>query len=229
MVVASRAVTPAMRKIVLGGPGLADFTVPGGALGPYLKLALPGPGGRSVLRTYSVRRHVAERGELEVDVLLHGDGAGARFAAAARPGDALEIRGPGFIPAEPCGAYLLAGDHTALPAIAHILENLPAGVTARALVEVPERGEEQALASRASLDVDWLHRPAGRASRLAAAVREAWPTRADDLLVWTGAEAAIARDIRHEARHARAVHPGRCQILNYWKAGRPEGGFSYVD
>ena len=229
VVLAASSVTPAMRRLVLGGPGLSDFAVPPGALGPYLKLHLPdGPGGREVVRTYSVRRHDQEQGRLEVDMLLHGTGAGARFAAEARPGDAVPVGGPGFIPADPCADYILAGDHTALPAIAHILETLPGGARVRTYVEIPDPDEEQPLVSATDLSVTWLHREVGAASRLAEAVRDGWPRALDDVLVWAGAEAAISRAIRNHARRVRGIPAARCQVLNYWKTGQPEGGFSYV-
>ena len=222
-------VTPAMRRLVLGGAGLAGFRVPAGALGPYLKLRLKSAAGHDLLRTYSVRRHDLARGELHVDMLVHGlEGPGSRFACRAQSGDAVTFGGPGFIPAEPCRDYVLAGDHTALPAIAQIVESLPPGCRARVFVEVPTEEEEQSLASAARLSVTWLHRPAGAASRLAEVVRDGWPRALDDVLVWAGAEAAISRAIRGDARRVRGIPAARCQVLNYWKAGQPEGGFSYV-
>ena len=54
--------------------------------------------------------------------------------------------------------FLLVGDDSALPAIGTILDVLPASVRAHAIVEVIDRGEEQVLASRATLQTTWLHR-----------------------------------------------------------------------
>lgn len=219
--------TPTMRRVTLGGPALDAFVVPPGALGPYLKLHVPDGAGRLVRRTYSVRAHDAVRGELAIDMLVHAPcGAGSDFAARCRPGDTVGLSGPGHIPAEPCGAYLLAGDQTALPAIHHILDTLPDGAEARVVVEVPDRAEEQPRADRA---INWLYHPPGSPSRLAEAVRDTWPVGWPDLLVWAGAEAAVARELRRHARAARAVPAARCQILNYWRQGAQEGDFGYVD
>lgn len=227
-IVASVAtLTPTMRRVTLRGPALDAFAVPPGALGPYLKLYVPDATGRLVRRTYSVRHHDAARGKIAVDMLVHAPcGAGSDFAARCRPGDAVGLSGPGHIPAEPCGAYLLAGDQTALPAIHHILDHLPHGAQARAVVEVPDRDEEQPRADHA---ITWLHAAPGSPSRLAEAVRDTWPIDWPDPLVWAGAEAAVARDLRRHARTVRAIPASRCQVLNYWREGAREGDFGYVD
>ena len=231
-VVASVAtLTPTMRRVTLRGPAIDAFAVPAGALGPYLKLHLPDAAGHLVRRTYSVRAHDPARGELTIDMLIHAPcGAGSDFAARCRPGDTVALSGPGHIPAEPCGTYLLAGDRTALPAIHHILDHLPDCAAARVLVEVPDPAEEQPRADRAvDRAITWLHRPDGAPSRLAQAVRDTWPVEWPDLLVWAGAEAAVARELRHHARTVRAVPAPRCQILNYWREEAREGDFGYVD
>ncbi len=219
--------TPTMRRVTLGGPALDAFVVPPGALGPYLKLHVPDSTGRLVRRTYSVRAHDAARSELAIDMLVHAPcGVGSDFAARCRPGDAVGLSGPGHIPAEPCGVYLLAGDQTALPAIHHILDNLRDGADVRVLVEVPDRTEEQPRSDR---PITWLHRRAGSPSRLAEAVSDSWPADGSDLLIWGGAEAMIARALRSHARAVRGTPPARCQILNYWKDADHEGEFGYLD
>ncbi|NUP75157.1 MAG: siderophore-interacting protein, partial [Sinomonas sp.] len=47
---------------------------------------------------------------------------------------------------------------TALPAIAGILRDLPAGMTAQAIIEVPDAADFQDLASHADVAVTWLAR-----------------------------------------------------------------------
>lgn len=215
-------ITPHLRRLVVGGPDIAAFRTPPGTLGPYLKLRLPGPDGATCIRTYSIRLCRDDRPEIAIDMVLHeGDAPGSHFAATARPGDPVALGGPGFMTAAPAPAYLLAGDQTALPAIAQILETRPVDTAVTAIVEVPDEAERQRVPG-----IRWLVRPEGAASRLAEAVRHAWP--AGDLLLFAGAEAAIARAIRRHARTERGLPAERCQVLNYWKLGRPEGGFSYV-
>ncbi|MEZ0166985.1 siderophore-interacting protein [Kineococcus sp. LSe6-4] len=135
---------------------------------------------RPVMRTYTVRGFrpaTAERdAEIDVDFVLHGvgDAAGhagpaSRWAAGAAVGDEVVLVGPdapgtgrmwGVEWAPPAGArtLLLAGDETAVPAVTAVLERLPAGITATALLEVPDAGDLLDLRSDADLTVEWLPR-----------------------------------------------------------------------
>lgn len=61
---------------------------------------------------------------------------------------------------------------------------------------------------------------------LAETVRATWPE--GRLLLSAGAEAAVARAIRHQVRRDRGLPAECCQGLKDWKRGRPEGGFSHV-
>ncbi len=146
--------SPHYRRITLGGPALADY--PAGMAGAHLKLflrrpgqaelALPsfGPNGpawppreqRPFVRTYTIRRHDAAAGELDLEFVLHGDnGPASAWAAAAKPGDQVGISGPGRREEQVLSAdwRLLAGDLSALPAIAAYLEALPADARGVAL------------------------------------------------------------------------------------------------
>jgi NADPH-dependent ferric siderophore reductase len=53
---------------------------------------------------------------------------------------------------------LLAGDETAAPAIAAILEGLPAGTIARAFIEVPTAADSLDIAAPTGAEVRWLPR-----------------------------------------------------------------------
>ncbi len=224
-ILAVRDLAPDLRRLVLGGEELAELLPPPGALGPYLKLHLSDAAGMERIRTYSLRRLDLVRGELHVDIALHGqDSVGSRFALQARAGDRIGLRGPGVIPAPSCRSYLLAGDHTALPAIAYMLETLPGNVEVTVVLETPDR-DAGCLLSSAGRQICCLHRPPGTPSRLVETVRSAEPLARDGLFVWAGAEAMLARAIRKHARVTLRLPPANYQILNYWKAGRPEGDF----
>jgi NADPH-dependent ferric siderophore reductase len=105
---------------------------------------------RPPFRTYTTRAVRRDPHELDVDIVLHRPllGPASHWAATARPGDELLILGPhvghegvhggiDFVPPERTDRLLLAGDETAAPAIAVILEQLPRDARGTAIVELP--------------------------------------------------------------------------------------------
>src|ERR671911_294266 len=170
--------TPHLVRVVLGGDGLAGFAPT--FSDAYVKLVLPPAGAPYAapfdmdavqsqhprelwpcLRTYTVRAWDPAAGELVLDVVVHGDeGLAGPWAVAARPGDLVQLLGPGgaYEPSGDVDWHLLAGDETALPAIAASLERLPAGAAARVFVEVADAAEEQPLALPAGARLTWVHR-----------------------------------------------------------------------
>ena len=114
-----------------------------------------------MVRTYPIRRWLPETGEIWVDFVVHGDeGIAGPWAVNARPGDPFRFMGPGggYAPSRTAEWHLLAGDESALPAIAAALEGMPAGVPVRAFIEVADAAEEQKLESPGDAEIVWLHR-----------------------------------------------------------------------
>jgi NADPH-dependent ferric siderophore reductase len=141
---------------------------------------------RNPIRTYTARAVRRDAREVDVDIALHGDGGpAARWAGAARPGDAIAVVGPDarypgdhggveFRPAAGTGALLIAGDETAAPAICAILSQLPPHARGQVLVEVPHRADALPVVAPAGVRVTWLARAGGaHGSVLEPAVREA--------------------------------------------------------
>jgi NADPH-dependent ferric siderophore reductase len=166
--------------------------------------ALPAEG-RSPFRTYTIRDIRPDRCELDVVFVDHGPGGpAADWLTAVAVGDEVLVIGPDArslksgigIDWHPGRAteLLLAGDETAAPAICGILESLPAGVRARAFIEVPSSADVLEFASRARVTATWLGRdgvPIG--DRLTIAVREwvrAHPERVGSALTQTRVELA---------------------------------------
>jgi NADPH-dependent ferric siderophore reductase len=129
---------------------------------------------RGHMRTYTVRDVVGSGADtrLVVDIVLHEDhgddqaGPGSTWAAKAAVGDRLVTLAPRrghayggieFAPGE-AGRVLLAGDETAVPAIAGILRDLPADASGWALLEVPGSADVQDLAAPVGVEVVWLAR-----------------------------------------------------------------------
>lgn len=112
---------------------------------------------RPVIRTYTIREVRADRHEFDVDVALHGRiGPASSWALDAQPGDEIVVCVPDARAETPAGGVdwhaparvdrvLLAGDETALPAIAGILEQLPPDTVGTAIVEVPDHADGAAI------------------------------------------------------------------------------------
>ena len=209
-VTAVQQLGPTFRRITFGGYSLRDFGVHGNTLDLRIKLMIPSlapdgtalplpefrmeqtgwyrewlamdPATRGFMRTYTVRQERLDSvyPELDVDFVLHGDGAGhagpaASWALDAKPGDTLTLIGPNNRAAHcvTAGSYsgiewhpglaqrvLLAGDETAVPAISAILESLPSYVSGHAILEVPEAGDFQGITTAADVEIIWLARGA---------------------------------------------------------------------
>ena len=151
-VVANEALTPRMRRVTVRAEALDGLAIrPAQDLEVHLREA----GGRRVKRRYTIRHARPDAGEADLDVLLHGSGAGSSWGEHAAPGDPLQFQGPrGKLEMRHAAHHVLCGDESALPAIAAITEALPADETAIAVIEVRDRADE--LPVRA--DVRWVHR-----------------------------------------------------------------------
>jgi NADPH-dependent ferric siderophore reductase len=150
--------TPGMVRVVVEGADLDGFGV-GEFTDHYVKCRF---GNKT--RSYTVRAFDPAQRRLTLDFVVHGDrGIAGPWAAGARPGDTLELTGPGGAYAPDPGAdwHLMVGDDAVLPAIATSLERIPAGVPVFAVIEVDGPEHEQALASPGDLRIPWVHRPGG--------------------------------------------------------------------
>ncbi len=126
---------------------------------------------RNPFRTYTVRAVRPEAREVDIVFVAHGDaGPASAWAATAAPGDEIVLIGPDELsPGRTVGidwrpgevdTLLLAGDETAAPAIASILESLPADASGVALIEVPADGDRLEVRAPAGVEVRWLPRAA---------------------------------------------------------------------
>ncbi|WP_055703264.1 siderophore-interacting protein, partial [Streptomyces silaceus] len=180
-VVRTAMVGSGLLRVTLGGPGAKDFE----AHSPdeHIKLIFPEPDGSLRLpeqngamlrwprpsptsREYTVRRYDPATAEIDVDFALHDGGLASDWARAVEPGTVVHVAGPpgGLIVPHTYDRYVLAGDITALPAVARWLEELPRTAKGWAFVEVADADEEIELAAPEGVEVRWLHRgerPAG--------------------------------------------------------------------
>jgi NADPH-dependent ferric siderophore reductase len=243
-VVRTERLSPHMQRVVLGGEGLADFAADT-CTDHYVKL-LFGPEGVTypepfdleriraefpreqwpVTRTYTVRDWDPARRELTLDFVIHGDeGLAGPWAVRVRPGESVRFMGPGgaYAPDPSADWHLLAGDESALPAIARALESLPATAVAHVFVEVAGPEEEQKIDSE--VPVVWLHRgdrPVGEA--LVEAVR-ALPFPAGRPQAFVHGEAGFVKELRRLLRVEAQIPREDLSISGYWRLGHNEDGW----
>lgn len=179
-------------------------------------------------RTYTVRAWDPDAGEMTVDFVYHGDeGLAGPWAAAARPGDGIDFMGPGggYAPDPAADWHLLAGDESALPAIAAAVEALPPGAPAKVFVEVADPAEEQKLLGAGDAEVVWLHRggrPVGEALVAAVTGMDVPP---GDVQVFVHGEAGFVKELRRFVRVERGVPRERLSVSGYWRRGADEDGW----
>ncbi|MFE1047172.1 siderophore-interacting protein [Streptomyces olivaceus] len=243
-VVRTERLTPHMQRVVLGGESLAAFAADT-CTDHYVKLLFPAGGATypepfdmerireefpreqwPVTRTYTVRHWDAEHREMTLDFVIHGDeGLAGPWAQRVRPGETVLFMGPGgaYAPDTTADWHLLAGDESALPAIARSLEALPDGARAVVFVEVDGPEEEQKIDS--DVEVVWLHRgdrPVGRA--LVEAVR-ALDFPEGRLHAFVHGEAACVKELRRYLRVERGIPREDLSISGYWRLGHNEDGW----
>jgi NADPH-dependent ferric siderophore reductase len=175
-------------------------------------------------RIYTVREFRADSGELDVDIVLHGDGVATRWASGAGPGDRLGVLGPrnSLVVPPDLDWYLFAVDETGLPAAARWVGELPPTARAIVLAEVTGPADEIRFTTRADLTVSWLR------SGLERAVR-ATDLPPGDGFVWAAGEATLMRQVRRHLRDESRLDPAGLDVNGYWKRGVADRADAGVD
>ena len=238
-VVRTSSIGTGLVRLTLGGEGTDGFE--SHAPDEHVKLIFPEPDGslrlpepngnmlrwprpRPTAREYTVRRYDPVAREIDIDVALHEGGLASEWARAARPGSVLHVAGPpgGLIVPHAYDRYLLAGDITALPAIARRLEELPGDVKGWAFVEVADATEEIEMAAPEGVEVHWLHRgarTAGSGDALERAVTSVSVPEGERLYVWVAGEAGQIRPLRRWIRDTLKLDRADYDVTGYWKRG----------
>jgi NADPH-dependent ferric siderophore reductase len=202
---AVRRVSPSFIRVTFAGDCLTSFADNG--YDQRIKLCLPVPAHgfdhlptdedwwsrwralpddrRNPIRTYTAAAVRADTGEVDVDMVVHGDGGPAScWVLTAEAGDPLVLLGPNaehdgdhggleFRPPAGVRRLLIAGDETAVPAVAAILAGLSEDARGEVVLEVPTPDDVLPLATPAGVRVTWVSRDGGHdyGAPLVAAVR----------------------------------------------------------
>jgi NADPH-dependent ferric siderophore reductase len=210
-----------MVRIGLSDPQLATVTH---RPGQDLTFSVPAGCGRTLRRRYTIRSLDAGAARVEVDVVLHGDGPGARWAAAAAAGDRVEAIGPrGKIFVDGAARFhLFAGDESYLPAAYAMVESLPEGDAAVVVLE--RGGDVAAMALDTAADLHgplWVAGDGGAvagAGLLAALAGVELP--AGGVHAYAGGEMHAVNAVR-DALVARGLDPSAVSAKPYWRAKTP--------
>lgn len=238
-VVSAEYVTPHMRRVkfacadvtpFIGGDMHVRLLVPPKGRAPVWpglradgRVAWPEGADELLVRVYTIRTVNIEARELWIDFLQHPASGvktpGADFARDAEPGQRVALLGPGGGNLPAARSILLAGDESALPAIARIAEEAPAGTRLQAIIEVADETEEQPLSSAGSLDVRWLHRrdyADGAKGVLLEQAKQAIDAAEGEIFVWFACERKDVRVMRTFLK-ARGHDRRNMYVAWYWE------------
>jgi NADPH-dependent ferric siderophore reductase len=191
------------------------------------------------VRTITVRNVDAAAHQIALDIVTHGEhGVAGVWAATAQPGQVIYLMGPGgaYTPDPAADWHLLAGDESALPAIATALEALPANAIGKAFIEVAGPDDIISLTAPEGVQVSWVYR-GGRADMVSddragnfAPLIEAVTTTLwlpGQVHVFIHGEAQVVmHNLRPYIRKERGVETKwASSISGYWRRGRTEETF----
>lgn len=214
--------SPSMVRVELGGDGLDgfaslgvpdeacefEFPVPAAADG-----LVPDPG-----RWYSL--HEIGPKWMAIGIALHEGGLASDWVRGAAAGDTLRITRHKSWFRRPAQArwQVLLGDITSLPAVARIIEESAHLLPTRAVIEIPDAGDEQDWPAGRLADILWVHNPelGSTGSRLAELVRDV-TLPAGEGYVYVAGEAAATRAARTFLRRELKLPGESVGVVGYWR------------
>jgi NADPH-dependent ferric siderophore reductase len=226
--------TPNMIRVTFAGSELEGIAE--GCEGANCKLMLPEPGElrehfatrlangpKPVTRTFTVRHYSAERSEMSIDFVAHGDnGPASGWATKARPGDFLGFAGPGTPKVTHFEAdwYLVAADPSAIPVAAATLEAMPRDAKGVAIFEVTSAEDQQDIDMPAGIDAHWLvhANPQQPSTAQESALRAIdWPDGRVQTCI--AGESGVVRALKSFVLKEKQVAKQDAYISGYWKIG----------
>lgn len=180
---------------------------------------------RPDLRWYTIRAHRPEVGEIDVDVVTHGDsGPGSSWVRRAAVGDAAGLRSGGALYRgdDVDGPQLLVADETAVPALLAILDDrAERGLIGevRVHVEVPDVATALAMGVPRDAHVHVRGDAAPGSVVLEALRGEHSGDTADLDYAWLCGESGLATCLRRHLVKELGAERRRVLFSGYWKLG----------
>ena len=174
-------------------------------------------------RTYTPLRWKADKPELDIEVVLHGEGPGAAWAPVVKQGDPAVISGRSggaLFPDVFADWHIVAGDETALPAIGTLLDVMPQSMRTDVLAEVRGQKEILAFESAAEIGTQWIHPPHGEMpGRALADTVKSLQLPEGNGRIWVICEGAIMREISKHCIEDWGLYSSVLRTQGCWKAG----------
>lgn len=180
-----------------------------GVADEWVGLVVPG---QFQSRYYTIR---SLTDSLIIDVAIHEDGLVTTWASGDCVGDEVGVTDPkgSYLPSPDAAWVVLAGDLTALPAMARIAETKTHPITIHAEAPHP-------IAGYFPQDADVVWHPTQDAPGSLAQIVSSltWPEGAG--YFWMAGESAQMREIRRFARHQLGWSTAEYDVMGYWSQAR---------
>lgn len=174
---------------------------------------------RPEMRWYTVRALRPAAGEIDVDIVLHGDaGPGSRWALRAEPGDRVGFRayGSSYRPTVTAGPRLFVADETAMPALYSVLESMTSTDGVTALLELPDASYDTPLAAAVTPEIVVRGSGAPGSAALARLAELDLPRLG---YVWACGETGLASGVRRHLVKNNLADRRSIMFSGYWKLG----------
>ncbi len=238
-VVAITDLTPRLRRVVFDVPGLADLGLPDAgddAVGIYFPTggqkcppameqrdgvwasfdADTAPPGRN----YTVRLRGPGPRQITVDFVVHERGVASDWVRSVERGDQVVLAHARswYRPPADTDWQLLVADLSGLPALARILDELPADTHATAIVEVGDDSDLAYLPRREGVElVTSVGTGNGYAESALTALVGDFVHPEGRGYCWFAGEALPSRQIRKNLRSTYGFTPAQFDIIGYWR------------
>ncbi|KAB7615845.1 siderophore-interacting protein [Amylibacter sp. SFDW26] len=234
-VVSSKRISSSYYRIRLHGDALASFAQDG----LHVRLLLPNnpsdpkwpkigsngqtkwPTGKDTLHkpVYTIRWIDPQSGLLDIDIFIHDGGRTSIWAASVEPYKKVGIMGPGGGWHPNADWILLAGDATALPAIARILENTTKETQVTAIIKASSKEDETLTIAPDNGSITWISiiQPE---TELLKRVNSISIPKNKTRYVWFAGEKSMAQAVRQHFT-SQGLSKQELYSAGYWKSKIP--------